>query len=839
MKRSNAFQTRQQQHGRAAATVILSGLMAVLLATGACLDGCSSDTTPPKPLPPTGSDIFAPAPITLTVDRVDNTEVVLGWLAPHDEPDSHAVARYDLRRFERPITAALWDSAQSLPIAASPKPAGQIETYVDRDLSPLTSWHYAIRSYDASDNPSLLSPSVHATTLCRPALLNFTENRELCADYRYEIRWEAPECATGFLLELFHENDFCAFVAPFSAEVRSYSWLADQCPRHERDHYLKLRTLANHSVRSGRLTIRPVCQMRLTAPRSVCEDDIVTLTWNPGPCCGDSVRLEVEAVETGVRQVLVEVQPNNGEFRWQVRRFEGLDEAARIHLVDLGTGRIASHAVDIARSECTFEVTSPLADDSYAVGSEVTIRWNGTCCSETVDLLLFHDGLPCRTIANGIPNNGTYLWVAERCEDGPHGHSIRIVGSGLALGESSTFSVSDQCLLTLHSLASNIHHEGYDLPIRWSANSLCESVDIDLLANGVVCASIARGEANDGAYDWVIPAPCGAWDTWEASTEYQVRLSVPDAPQGTDVSEPFQIVPYTIVLRPDGSGDYPTLRRALEMTRSGVIVLEDGVYTGVDDTSFEFAGVLRLRSSSGDPTACILDGGNARRGPVLSGTSIAIEGVQFRNFVDGFGGTPSGAALHVESPTLPDDPGREEFILQNCIFWRNLSTADGGALFSARTTTIENCVFGYNRAAGKGGAIATGPRTGLPTADRRCCDSTTNSTFFENQAAVGSAIFNEAAEGYDLRRVLMVRNSGGLPYEGDFPYVECSNVQGNDGEDWTGVLAYYAERNGNFTGVPRFCDPNDPRLLVAPESPCLPANNTCNVLVGAGAACVN
>lgn len=65
----------------------------------------------------------------------------------------------------------------------------------------------------------------------------------------------------------------------------------------------------------------------------------------------------------------------------------------------------------------------------------------------------------------------------------------------------------------------------------------------------------------------------------------------------------------TLVVRPDGAGDYPTIQTAITASSSGdVIELTDGVFTGPGNRDVEFGGrAVTVRSQSGDPGACIID----------------------------------------------------------------------------------------------------------------------------------------------------------------------------------------------------------------------------------------
>jgi hypothetical protein len=64
------------------------------------------------------------------------------------------------------------------------------------------------------------------------------------------------------------------------------------------------------------------------------------------------------------------------------------------------------------------------------------------------------------------------------------------------------------------------------------------------------------------------------------------------------------------VLQPDGSGDAPTIRAAIDSVDFGgdVIELMDGIYSGPNNRDLNNLGKSFLvRSQSGNPTSCIID----------------------------------------------------------------------------------------------------------------------------------------------------------------------------------------------------------------------------------------
>jgi len=65
----------------------------------------------------------------------------------------------------------------------------------------------------------------------------------------------------------------------------------------------------------------------------------------------------------------------------------------------------------------------------------------------------------------------------------------------------------------------------------------------------------------------------------------------------------------TIVVEPDGSGDYPTIQAAVDAAAPGdEIVLTDGVFVGDGNRNIDFGGkAITVCSQSGDAAACVID----------------------------------------------------------------------------------------------------------------------------------------------------------------------------------------------------------------------------------------
>ncbi|MBD3237533.1 MAG: hypothetical protein GF330_12575 [Candidatus Eisenbacteria bacterium] len=63
------------------------------------------------------------------------------------------------------------------------------------------------------------------------------------------------------------------------------------------------------------------------------------------------------------------------------------------------------------------------------------------------------------------------------------------------------------------------------------------------------------------------------------------------------------------LVRPDGSGDFPTIQEAILCSAEGdTILLADGVFRGTGNCRIDLLGyALTVRSQTGDASACIID----------------------------------------------------------------------------------------------------------------------------------------------------------------------------------------------------------------------------------------
>jgi hypothetical protein len=292
----------------------------------------------------------------------------------------------------------------------------------------------------------------------------------------------------------------------------------------------------------------------------------------------------------------------------------------------------------------------------------------------------------------------------------------------------------------------------------------------------------------------------------------------------------------TYVVRPDETGDFPTIQAAVDAAVDGdIIELVDGTFSGEGNCDIEYLGkAITIRSQSGDPETCVIDCGGTETEPHRGfcfcngeGLDSVLEGVTITNGyapLYPFGSSRTAGAIHfngcsgtvencVFSDNLAPDSGGAVMIwngaapvFTDCLFIRNevqgfASGAVGGG-FSINPT-FERCTFIDNSSTGGSGAIGVGFGSGDPTV------ITMEECHFEgNQASGpwGALGVGYGATGYAFRCTFVNNHAGntggaaGCPEYGHLELIACT-FAGNSSDFGGGAVGFYL----GSTGVLRGC----------------------------------
>jgi hypothetical protein len=252
----------------------------------------------------------------------------------------------------------------------------------------------------------------------------------------------------------------------------------------------------------------------------------------------------------------------------------------------------------------------------------------------------------------------------------------------------------------------------------------------------------------------------------------------------------------TYLVKPDGTGDFPTIQAAVDAASDGdTILLGDGVFRGDGNRDIVvYDKAVTIASESGDPTSVVIDCSGSQAEPhwgfdIGSSYPCLIRGITVMN-----GWTQTlqrsrwgGAVFWFYSDVR----------LVNCIFAYNWADYGGAVSGCYGDCEIELCTFYGNGAHEYGGSIGF-------------CDW------------VGSMM---------LSRCIIAFGAGGGSVYGLGPVTaECCDIYGNVGGDYDDLPGWLGV-NGNIRADPLFCDPANLDLRIHSDSPCAPDGDC--VLIGA------
>ena len=140
---------------------------------------------------PRKDDVIAPAAVTdLRYIDVGATHVKLSWTAPGDDGSEGTASGYDIRYSTNPINETNFSSASQATGEPTPSPAGSNETAIITNLSPGTTYYFALKTFDEAPNFSLLSNIEVTTTLESNALTDDFERASLGADWNADPEFQ-------------------------------------------------------------------------------------------------------------------------------------------------------------------------------------------------------------------------------------------------------------------------------------------------------------------------------------------------------------------------------------------------------------------------------------------------------------------------------------------------------------------------------------------------------------------------------------------------------------------------------------------------------------------------
>ncbi|MCA9728182.1 MAG: hypothetical protein KC729_10895, partial [Candidatus Eisenbacteria bacterium] len=232
----------------------------------------------------------------------------------------------------------------------------------------------------------------------------------------------------------------------------------------------------------------------------------------------------------------------------------------------------------------------------------------------------------------------------------------------------------------------------------------------------------------------------------------------------------------------------------------------------------------------------------------LDAAHPSLFGCQFLENRPDYGGTvycESGS-----SPTIEDGAflGNDAFLgaciflnvgcspaVTRCLFMNNTGDIGVGIYMrNGSSPTVTECVFVENTTASAGDVV---------NIINSSAPMFTSCTFAQNDARSGSVVSVGFTSSPFFFNTIIAHSTGGAAFDcGTAPGVtiQCCDLYGNPGGDWTECIAGRLGLDGNFSDDPLFCNPSTSDYTLADNSPCAPGNNPECGLVGAlGVGCAS
>jgi len=268
-------------------------------------------------------------------------------------------------------------------------------------------------------------------------------------------------------------------------------------------------------------------------------------------------------------------------------------------------------------------------------------------------------------------------------------------------------------------------------------------------------------------------------------------------------------------------GEYNTIQEAVDAAYYGdIVLLADGVYTGVGNMNINYRGKAITVKSENGPENCIIDcseggvetpGGFEAKGFTFKngeGADSVLDGVTITNGIAGDGG-----GIRIAEGSFP--------VIKNCILLNNFARNNGGGIYCGQSPhmTIKDCKFINNETANRGGAIfaegasniiikecdLVGNRSGLVGGGIRFQDGVSatalNCKIVNNSSEYDGGVSANACVRISMTNCLVSGNFselgvGGLKINSDDTVItNCTVVNNTGGEGRAGALG------GSYKGV--------------------------------------
>jgi hypothetical protein len=261
-----------------------------------------------------------------------------------------------------------------------------------------------------------------------------------------------------------------------------------------------------------------------------------TITWASRNNPGAYVRIELMS-GGAVALTISSKARNSGSYSW-----------AMPYSIVPGEYQVRVRSATSTASDCSdakflvptpsLTVTSPAGGEQWTTGRSYEIAWSSAHLSGNVKLELVK-GTTATLIVSNTPNDGSFTWTVPRTLAAGSAYQIRVSSAANSAWKatSQAFAVVAAPTPSLTLVSPNggeVWTAGTQHAVAWtSANDPGELVRIELYRGGRKVMTLASTTANDGLFEWTIPANLAAGNTYQIRIVSLIDTSVYDKSDGT------------------------------------------------------------------------------------------------------------------------------------------------------------------------------------------------------------------------------------------------------------------------------------------------------------------
>ncbi len=237
------------------------------------------------------------------------------------------------------------------------------------------------------------------------------------------ILWRSAYAGSQVKIDLYKSGHLQCHITQATINDGNFEWLLTDCANEsDPDYLIRVSSLLDSTLfaESDRFTVTIPCPIQVISPQLRDEwlaNESRTIQWKPLGF-GTNVKVSLHLYKgSEFIYIVAPVTSDDGTYDWNVSDYgAGSGPDYRIRISDLNEFDCSKFGDFFTIQACSVLVSSPALGDVWPLETTHTIIWDPTYLGQTVSFELYHDGDFVCTLADDVPNTGTYEWVALRCE---------------------------------------------------------------------------------------------------------------------------------------------------------------------------------------------------------------------------------------------------------------------------------------------------------------------------------------------------------------------------------------------------------------------------------------